>query len=73
MKGDKEARKQMSDEADVKTILDDDGTKLALLLSRLGECQRIQNTSNHVIMAEKPQAETGLVLIEQETKEESKL
>ena len=41
MKGDNEARRQMSDEA----ILDDDGTKLALMLSRLGECQRIKKSN----------------------------
>ena len=66
MKGDKEARKQMSDEA----ILVDDGAKLALMLSRLGECQVIQKK---VIRAEKTHTETGLALKEQETIEENEL
>ena len=52
MIGDEEARKEVSDAAEVKTILEDDGIILALMLNRLGGFQRIKT---RVIRAENPQ------------------
>ena len=69
MKGDKEAKQQVSKE-EVKTILEDDGTKLALMMSRMRECQRIRT---RVMRAENQQTYISTALIEQETIEENEL
>ena len=69
-KGNEEVGKQLTDEEGIKATLEADGAKLALMLSRLWECQRIKT---RVVMRENPQTEAGKALIEQEREEEKEL
>ena len=67
MEGDKEARKQLADEEEIKKILEEDGTKLASMLSRPREFQMIKEI---VLRVENSQTEAA-ALIEQETIDEN--
>ena len=51
-KGNEEVGKQLADEEEIKATLEADGAKLALMFSRLRECQRIKT---RVVMCENPQ------------------
>ena len=70
MQGNEEVEKQIADEEEIKATLEADGAKIALMLSRLRECQRIKA---RVVIRENPQTEAGKALIEQESEEEKEL
>ena len=70
MQGNEEVENQLADEEEIKATLEADGAKIALMLSRLWECQRIKA---RVVIRENPQTEAGKALLEQEREEEKEL